>query len=127
MQSMKDEGGGMKVRSGSDSGRGHGVTREDVLNAIRKAARSGGRLTMQEFTARSGIRRATVCRYFPNWRESAKAAGVGLTPYNNPVSDEELLADWGAVARKLGKRPPAMGYRFHGRFSPTTFQRRFHK
>ncbi len=108
------------------------ISREDVLDAIRQMAKGqqgkGGEcLLLQKFTQVSGLSRADVCRYFPNWAEALRAAGVGLEPYNRPVTDEELLADWGNVARKLGRLPPASNYRFHGRYSPSTFEKRFHK
>ena len=49
-----------------------------------------------------------------------------LEPYNRNVSDEELLADLGRVAKKLGKNRVTIDeYNERGSFHATTLTRRF--
>lgn len=77
-----------------------------------------------EFHARARIREHALQRAFSNWGEALKAAG--FEPYHKkPLSDEQLLEDWGRVVRKLARRPKRDEYNKVGEFSVFLWKKRF--
>ncbi|MBX3390487.1 MAG: hypothetical protein KF691_13645 [Phycisphaeraceae bacterium] len=101
-----------------DAGRRTRRTRREIVEAIRAMEKRAGRVPRKvEFHAQSRIREHALQRAFSNWGEALKAAG--FEPYHKkPLSDEQLLEDWGGVVRKLGRRPKRDEYNKLGRFSP---------
>lgn len=100
--------------------------REDVVAAIRRAVEAAGgkRITFRQFRAESGMKREHVLRVFTGWEKALEAGGFGFKRYNAMIGLEELLSDWGAVARRLGRVPTGAEYKVEGKFSPGRFEAR---
>ena len=80
---------------------------------------------MRKFLAISGMKSNDVYDLFVSWRKALRAAGCNVPLYHRRIDDDTLLADWGAVARKL-KRPPTRNeYRKHGKYGLQTLVHHF--
>lgn len=109
------------------------VSREEVLEAIRSIARTKGTpwdrrksgLSVRTFKEKSGLREADIYRNFSSWSDALEAAGGGDAARRAFVGPDELLQDWGRVARKLSRPPPFAQYNFHGKYCGGTLQVRF--
>ena len=101
-------------------------SREDVVAAIRRAVEAAGgkRITFRQFRAESGMKREHVLRVFTGWEKALEAGGFGFRHYNAMIGLEELLSDWGAVARRLGRAPTGAEYKVEGKFSPRRIEAR---
>jgi hypothetical protein len=85
------------------------VTKNDVLQALRKLAEKKGRdwLTCKEFVSESGIGLKQVLVYFDRWNEAVAQAGLrtldrrGRPDKKRGYSKEELLNLIGQLAKKL--------------------------
>ena len=101
------------------------IARKSVLEAVRKAAAAAGagRLTLDRFLAGSGLRQCDVFRYYSRWNEVLQAAGCDVL--KEPIKTEQLLADWGGVARKLKGVPSLKSYELHGKYNASTLGHRF--
>lgn len=101
------------------------VAQDDILNAIRKAAKVLGRPpSRSEFIAQSGITEYHVLRYFPGWRDAVRAAGLTQNTTNSPLAPETLLEDWGGLVRKLRRIPTREHYRRDGTYSPSALEKK---
>jgi len=100
-------------------------SKDDVIRAIRLASEAGGGnpLTQRQFFASSDIRISDVLRYFPKWSDACHAANAQHDRSRDRIPDGELLADWGEVARRLGRIPSLTEYKVNGRFSRNVFDR----
>jgi hypothetical protein len=102
------------------------TTKEQIIATIRMAEKELERIpTRPEFTKRSGLNNKKLLALFPGgFREALRAAG--FTPRHNGMRVEtaELMADWGRVARKLGKAPTREEYEVHGKHSYYTMLHR---
>lgn len=100
--------------------------RDEVLNAIRAAAKSLGRPPSRaEFKASSGMTEYQVLKHFPNWREAVRAAGLEPHSTNVPIDPEVLLEDWGEFVRRERRIPTRDQYRRDGTYSPGVFEKKF--
>jgi hypothetical protein len=101
--------------------------RETLLATIRTAvaANPDQPLTFQKFLTTTKTNANDVFRHFSRWNEALRAAGFTFRSSNAPVTDHEMLADWGRLARKLKRLPTHLEYKIQGTFSTTTFIRRF--
>lgn len=101
--------------------------REALLDAIRAAARAaaGTRLTRQQFLKVSGFKAGDLFRYFPRWSDALAAAGIDVDPYNQRIPPEDLLVDWGQLARSLARIPTRNEYKIEGSYSAGVFDRNF--
>src|ERR1700677_2388731 len=89
------------------------VTREEILEAIRKAAPSPAewdmgkkRMVLRPFLAKSGLKESDIYGEFTSWNDALKEAGVDVPVRLAHVKTEELLVDWGIVTRKMQRPPP---------------------
>jgi hypothetical protein len=101
-------------------------TRDEILNAIRKAAQELGQpLSRSKFMSHSGISEYRVLTHFQNWRAALKAAGIQSDDSNVRIEDIELLQDWGELVRKNREIPTRNQYRREGNFGVNTFSSHF--
>ena len=100
-------------------------TKDGVVEEIRAVAQSLGveSLSQTQFFSNSNVTISDVLRHFPKWSDACLAAGVGYDRSRDKLSDEDLLSDWGQVARKLGKIPTLTEYKVHGNHSRNPFNR----
>lgn len=100
--------------------------RDEVLNAIRAAAKALGRPpSRSEFKASSGMTEYQVLKHFPSWREAVRAAGLEPHSTNVPIDPEVLLEDWGEFVRRERRIPTRDQYRRDGTYSPGVFEKKF--
>ena len=100
--------------------------RDEVLNAIRKAAETLGRPPSRaEFKSASGMTEYHVLKHFPSWREAVHAAGLEPHSANQPLDPHVLLKDWGELVRHVRRIPTRDQYRRDGHFSPGVFEKKF--
>lgn len=100
--------------------------RDEILNAIRAAAKSLGRPpSRSEFKASSGMTEYQVLKHFPSWREAVRAAGLEPHSTNVRIDPEVLLEDWGEFVRRERRIPTRDQYRRDGTYSPGVFERKF--
>jgi len=104
-----------------------GIDREGLIAAIRAAveAEGGRRISVERFTAVSKVPRYHVMKHFANWTDALKAAGFDFGRYNERLTDAQLLADWGGVARTLGRMPVSNEYGVLGKHGKGTLEKRF--
>lgn len=99
--------------------------RDEVLNAIRAAAKSLGRPPSRaEFKGASGMTEYQVLKHFPSWREAVRAAGLEPHSTNVPIVPEVLLEDWGEFVRRERRIPTRDQYRRDGTYSPGVFEKK---
>ncbi|HWB58837.1 MAG TPA: hypothetical protein VG733_05065 [Chthoniobacteraceae bacterium] len=103
------------------------LDREALLANIRAAEAAGGgkRLTQSSFLAHSKMTQVELRKVFPNWRAAMRAAGCRLPSPRQAVETDVLLADWGEVARKLGRVPKFREHLREGRYHADTLVKRF--
>jgi hypothetical protein len=127
---------GLTLREAASTSRAHmGMSsefsgpadKEELLARIRAevAAAGGKRLGRKRFLEATGWGKWDLHRFFPNWSEALKAAGFDFDPYSAPIDREKLLADWGAVVRKLRRCPQYTAYHIHGSHAPNTLRHQF--
>ena len=94
-------------------------TREGIVAQIRElAAQNGGKpLGRARFESETGVRESDwLGRFWTSWGEAIREAGFEPNEMQGKVlSDEELLAHWAALARRLGHPPTAPELRLHRR------------
>ncbi len=82
------------------------ATKEQIIEALRLCARKLKRIpTVREFRRMSGIHGFEVRKAFGTVGAALKAAGLEAKGLGYVASTEELLLEWAALARKLGKLP----------------------
>ena len=82
------------------------VTKEQVTEAMRLCTRKLGRIpTVRELRRMTGIHGFEVRKLFGTVGAALKAAGLQARGLGYVASTEELLLEWAALARKLGKLP----------------------
>ncbi len=103
------------------------ASQEEILAAIRAVAKEtkGGRIRLKKFLTKTNIQPGDIYRHFASWNGAVAAAGYDCRQLRRYSDDDELLADWGAVARKLKGPPSYNTYDLHGKYSAATFQNRF--
>lgn len=83
-------------------------TREQIIEAIKKALGDDEYITDSEFQRRSGINRNVIYRLFPQggWFKALTVAGVNPEIFpKKQISDDELLKEYDKVVKRLGKIP----------------------
>ena len=105
------------------------LTREEVIKAVKRAAReAGGVISKREFFRRTGIREHTVFKLFPEagWVGLQRMAGVRHHPAYHPrTSDKELLSEYHRVASSIRRIPTWPVFVSRSKFSDNLFRRRF--
>ncbi len=104
----------------------HMPTRNEVLDAIRRAGQALGQpLSRSKFRSHSGMTEYQVLTHFQSWRAALKAAGMQSDDTNIRIDDVELLQDWGELVRKNREIPTRHQYRREGNFGVNTFASHF--
>jgi hypothetical protein len=96
------------------------TTKEQVLSAIQDVATELGRApTREELEQMSGISAAVVRKHFTRHRTAVREAGLEPAPTGPPrmIQNEDLLEDWGRVARELKRTPTRTEYANAGKYS----------
>jgi hypothetical protein len=102
------------------------MTKEEILQAIRACARKLKRNpNKSELRAMAGISERALYTRIGSLREALEAAGLQASGSGFAETEERLLLDWAAAARKLKKIPSVMEYQRAGRFSGTPFHKRY--
>lgn len=101
-----------------------GISKEQIVEHIRRVGSLlGHRPSKTEFIRETGISERRVLACFDTWNEAVEAAGFTPNTTFFPRDRNELLADWGSVARKLSRIPARTQYVRYGKFSPCTLER----
>ncbi|HKD79711.1 MAG TPA: hypothetical protein VKH81_08455 [Candidatus Angelobacter sp.] len=102
------------------------MTKEEILKAIRVCAKKLKRNpNKRELRAMAGITEKVLYTRVGCLRKALEAAGLRATGAGFSQSEETLLLNWAAVAKKLKKLPSVMEYQRTGRFSSTPFHKRY--
>ncbi|HEY7405819.1 MAG TPA: hypothetical protein VIB39_20000 [Candidatus Angelobacter sp.] len=101
------------------------MSKEEILKAIQACAKKLGRNPTLRDLRLAGITGTQLYRKLGNLKKSLTAAGLKADGPGFSVDRAELLLDWAATVRKLGKIPTAKVYTREGSFSVTPFFRRF--
>src|SRR5262249_17310219 len=78
-----------------------------------------------ELRAATGISKAILKKRFRSLADALRKAGLEPSPAHIQIRSEDLLNDWGAVARKMGRVPSSNCYGRAGRDSRSVFYERF--
>jgi len=100
-------------------------SKAEVIESIKSVSESLGIkvLTKKQFFENSDVTISDVLRHFPKWSDACHAAGVEHDRSRDPIPDEEVLIDWGIVARDLGHVPSINEYLLYGKHSRKVFDR----
>jgi hypothetical protein len=102
------------------------MTKDEILAAIRRAAKELGRAPSRgELRRITGLSHYRVLSVFPTLREAVRAAGLEPNPKGEKISTEDLLSDWKRVTEKLGRRPSRAEYVREGKYSAGALTVRF--
>lgn len=96
------------------------TTKQQVLSAIETVAKKLGRApTREELEHLGGISPAVVRRHFMRHRAAVGAAGLEPAPTGpgRITQNEELLENWGELARRLKQTPSQSQYQSEGKYS----------
>jgi hypothetical protein len=106
--------------------RGEMMSKQEILKAIRVCAKKLGRNpSLRELRKMSGINETELYRKLGNLKKALTAAGLKAGGSGFYAATSELLLDWAAVVRKLGKLPTTVAYDREGHFSSQPFFDRF--
>ena len=102
------------------------MSKAKILDDLRALAEKLGRVpSYAELNAATGISKAMLKKRFRSLAEALRKAGLEPSPAQIQIRSEELLKDWGAVARKMGRVPSSNCYGRAGRYSRSVFYERF--
>jgi hypothetical protein len=102
------------------------VTKEEILEAIKKTAEALGRApSLLELRAAAGVTARNVRKHFVNYTAALKLCGLerGGAGYKAPM--DELFKDWAELVRKLGRPPKIVEYDLHGKYSSKPLLNRY--
>ncbi|MBF0293317.1 MAG: hypothetical protein HQK86_14290 [Nitrospinae bacterium] len=101
-------------------------SRVQILTAIINVAKKLGRPpSRREFQRETRISENQVSKYFANWNEAVRGAGLEPDKANVRIEPSDLLEDWGKFVRRNRCIPTFYGYRKEGKYSPDIFKRKF--
>ncbi|HEX4605326.1 MAG TPA: hypothetical protein VH724_15100, partial [Candidatus Angelobacter sp.] len=102
------------------------MTKEEILQAVRVCAKKLGRNpNLRELRRLGGVNETDLYRKVGNLKKALTAAGLKAGGSGFYASTSELLLDWAAAVRKLGKIPTVETYDREGHFSAQPFFDRF--
>jgi hypothetical protein len=101
-------------------------SKEEIIKAVQECAKKLGRNPkLRELRQITGINESEVYRKLGNLKKALLEAGLKVGGPGFYSSRSELLLDWAAVVRKLGKIPTVGNYESEGEFSSKPFFARF--
>lgn len=110
----------------SDVGDFNDLSREEIIALVKKvAAELGHRPNQYEFWQMAGAKKEHMRRLFGSYRELVQEAGFEALGPGFHLTPDQLLEDWAAVARRLGKAPTVMEYNKAGKYSHRAFRQRW--
>lgn len=102
------------------------LNKEEIIALVKKvAAELGHRPNQYEFWQMAGAKKEHMRRLFGSYRELVQEAGFEALGPGFHLTHEELLEDWAAVARRLGKVPTVQQYDKAGKYSHRAFRGRW--
>ena len=102
------------------------LTREEIIALVKKVAEElGHRPNVFEFWQMARAKKEHIRRLFGSYRELVEEAGFEATGPGYYITTDQLMEDWAAVARKLGKAPTVMQYNKTGKYSHRAFRVRW--
>jgi HNH endonuclease len=102
------------------------LSKEEIIALVRKVAEElGHRPNQFEFWQAAKAKKEDIRRMFGSYRELVQEAGFEALGPGYYLTTDQLLADWAAVARKLGKTPTVMQYNKTGKYSHRAFRVRW--
>jgi len=86
---------------------GKSVTREEIIDELKRVAEKTGRqdLTVDDFNSNASFSAYTVRSHFKLWRRALEAAGLTVRPSSARYSDEECYENLLFVWTHLGRAP----------------------
>lgn len=119
--------GGKQSRSGRPRrDRKHEVSKEQIVEAVRKCAESLGRQPRYLDLVRVlEVEQDRVVDLFGSFGGALRAAGLRPHGTGYPVTMEELFADWSGMVRSLGKIPTLREYKSRSHYSVRPLRLRF--
>ncbi|HEX3106407.1 MAG TPA: hypothetical protein VHQ22_18340 [Terriglobales bacterium] len=106
------------------------ISKEQVLSTLQRLATELGRTpTREELEQMSGISVAVVRKHFTRHRTAVREAGLEPAPTGPPriIQNQDLLEDWGRVARELNRMPTRPEYKVAGRYAHRCLIDRFQR
>jgi hypothetical protein len=103
-------------------------TRESIIEAAKAAAlQKGDTISRSDFMRHSGISSYHLYRLFPDggWSEVQRLAGLKQHADNDPISDDDLLAEFHRVATEQRRIPTWHKFGAVAKISESTIKRRF--
>jgi len=102
------------------------MSKEEILKSISACARKLGRNpNLRELRRFAGINETELYRKMGNLKKALTAAGLKAGGSGFYAGNSEVLLDWAAVVRKLGRIPTVETYCREGRFTARPFFARF--
>jgi len=106
------------------------ISKEQILSAIQDLATDLGRApTREELAQMGGISVGAVRKHFTRHLSAVGAAGLEPAPTGPPriIQNQDLLEDWGRVARELKRMPTRPEYKIAGRYAHRCMIDRFQR
>ena len=101
-------------------------TRDQLIASMKHLAeRLGHAPSRSEFKSETGVNEWTYTKYFEDYRDFVRCAGLEPDTSNIRIDDEDLLRDWGELVRKLRHIPTRNVYRRQGCYSADVFDKHF--
>lgn len=105
---------------------GAGISREQVIEAIRKCAEASGRQPRYLDLVRVlAVEQERIVELFGSFANALRAAGLRPHGSGYPVTMEELFADWAGLVRELGRTPKIKEYKSRSHYSVRPLRLRF--
>jgi hypothetical protein len=102
------------------------LSKEEIIALLRKvAAELGHRPNQYEFWQMAGAKKEHMRRLFGSYRELVQEAGFEALGPGYHLTVDQLLEDWAAVTRRLGKAPTVLQYDKAGKYSHRAFRVRW--
>lgn len=101
------------------------MSKEEILKAIRSCARKLKRNPCRRELRAMRVSEEALYRHFGGLRKALESAGLKPSGSGFRQPESEVLQDWAAVTRELGKIPTVTEYESRGRFSDMPFHTRY--
>jgi hypothetical protein len=106
------------------------ISKEQIISTLQRLATELGRApTREELEQMGGISVGAVRKHFTRHRSAVRAAWLEPAPTGPPriIQNQDLLEDWGRVARELNRMPTRPEYKIAGRYAHRCMIDRFQR
>lgn len=103
-------------------------SKEEIIAAIRRCAEKlGHNPSFRDVRQMANVPVKKVLRHFGSYTRALRAAGLEPRGGGHPIETADLLKDWAATARRLGKLPTVLEYDNDAaaQYSSGPYQKRF--